>query len=505
MNIRILLDTNIIIHREAATAVRNDIGILFKWLDNLHYTKCIHPITVAEIQKHEDPSVKASFRVKLGNYNVLKTQAPLTEKVKTLCVPLDKNEHDCNDTKIINELAAGRVDILITEDKNLLKKAGLLVLSDRVYKINQFLEKVNRENPELTDYKVLAVKKVLLGNLDIADSFFDSFKEDYPCFEEWFNRKADETSYVCFDGDKISAVLYIKPEKETEDYSDISPGFNKMKRLKISTFKVGLNGYRLGERFLKIVFDNAFRFKVSEIYVTIYNKRPEQQKLIELLEEYGFKFHGHKDSRGGQELVYVRALAKTVNYDSPKLTYPFFSRRGRFFFVPIYPSYHTELFPDSILNTESPMDYVENFPHRNAISKVYISRSYERGLSKGDIIVFYRTGGYYEGVVTTLGIVENTIDGILNKQEFIQHCRKRSVFTDAQLSEQWDHSPSLHPFIVNFLYLYSFNKRINLKRLIELNIIKDINSVPRGFMLLSSRNVNDILKECFVDESIIVN
>jgi len=49
---KILLDTNIVIHREASTVVNEDIGVLFRWLDNLHHTKCIHPITVEEIAKH---------------------------------------------------------------------------------------------------------------------------------------------------------------------------------------------------------------------------------------------------------------------------------------------------------------------------------------------------------------------------------------------------------------------------------------------------------------------
>ena len=39
---KILLDTNIVIHREATTVVDEDIGILFRWLDNLHHIKCIH-------------------------------------------------------------------------------------------------------------------------------------------------------------------------------------------------------------------------------------------------------------------------------------------------------------------------------------------------------------------------------------------------------------------------------------------------------------------------------
>ena len=41
---KILLDTNIIIHREATTVVNQDIGILFNWIDKLKYSKYIHPL-----------------------------------------------------------------------------------------------------------------------------------------------------------------------------------------------------------------------------------------------------------------------------------------------------------------------------------------------------------------------------------------------------------------------------------------------------------------------------
>ena len=52
---RILLDTNIVIHREAKTAIDPDIGPLFNWLDTLQHQKCVHPITVSEIEKYKDP------------------------------------------------------------------------------------------------------------------------------------------------------------------------------------------------------------------------------------------------------------------------------------------------------------------------------------------------------------------------------------------------------------------------------------------------------------------
>jgi predicted nucleic acid-binding protein len=502
---KILLDTNIVIHREATTVIHEDIGILFKWLDNLHHTKCIHPVTAEELNKHEDPKVRKSLKLKLSNYNILKTEAPIADQVRKIFHPLDENQNDRNDTLIINELYSGRVDALITEDKKMLRKASSLGLVDRVHTIDAFLEKVTAENPDLADYKVLAVRKELLGNLDLTDEFFATLKEDYPGFEKWFNRKADETVYVCLAEGRLIALLYLKVEGEGEDYTDIKPPLPSKRRLKIGTFKVTLNGFRLGERFLKIVFDNAIRFRVEEIYVTIFNKRIEQQRLIDLFEEYGFLFQGHKYGPGGNELVYTRPFTRVPNPSCPKLTYPFFSITGKSFIVPIYPEYHTELFPDSILRTESPDNFVENEPHRNAISKVYISRSVERNLASGDTIVFYRTGGFYRGVVTTLGVVEGIIRNITNKDEFIRLCRKRSVFSDNELVKHWDYNKRNRPFIVNFLYVYSFPKRINMQRLIEIGVIASVEDAPRGFARLSVKNLKDILRESQADESIIVD
>src|SRR5690606_34173098 len=153
---------------------------------------------------------------------------------------------------------------------------------------------------------------------------------------------------------------------------------------------------------------------------------------------------------------------------APKFTFPYADANKEIFITPIYPEYHTNLLPDSILRTESPNDFIENEPYRNAISKVFISRSIERNLNTGDIIVFYRTGGYYESVVTTIGIVESVINNIADPQQFISLCKKRSVFSDKELLEFWHFSKKSKPFIINFLYAYSFPKRINMKRLIEL-------------------------------------
>ncbi|MUG46970.1 PIN domain-containing protein [Paenibacillus woosongensis] len=498
---KVLLDTNIVIHRETSNVKKNDIGVLFRWLDKLGYTKCVHPVTVEEIKRYEDKQAVSSMVIKLDSYHLMKTQAPITSMVTSISNEYDKNLNDINDTKLLNELAAERVDMLITEDRKIALKATKLNLSAKVFTIDSFLEKVTNEHPELINYKVLSVTKEYMGDINLNDPFFDSLKEDYPGFEKWFNKKADEIAYICKMDDNVAAFLYLKIEDENENYSNISPPFSKKKRLKIGTFKVTMNGYKLGERFLKIIFDNALRFRVDEIYVTIFDKSMEQIRLINLLTDFGFTKHGTKDDA---ELVYIRDFQPAFDDMNPKYTFPFHDTNKEIFITPIYPEYHTNLFPDSILRTESPEDYIENEPFRNAISKVFISRSIERNLNKGDIIVFYRTGGYYESVVTTLGIVESIITDIKTPQHFIDLCKKRSVFSDKELLEFWHYKKS-RPFIVNFLYSYSFPKRINMKRLIELGVIQSVHAAPRGFVRITYQNFKDILREAQIDERIIIN
>lgn len=502
---RVLLDTNIIIHREASTVINEDIGILFRWLDQLKHDKCIHPITVEEISKYKTDKIAEAFRRKLESYYVLKTVATVDPTVKKTSDEIDRNQNDINDTLLLNEVFCDRVDILISEDKKIHKKAALIGITDRVLYIDTFIEKCLVENPTLVDYKIQTVKKEYFGNINLKDDFFDSFRHDYVGFDRWFNRKSDENAYVCYDQGKVCAFLYLKVEGITENYSDINPVFVPKRRLKIGTLKVTLNGYKIGERFIKVIADNALRFNVDEVYVTIFEKTLEQTRLVRLLQEYGFAKHGTKTSSSGVESVYVKSMLPKFDALNFKTTYPYINSDRQAFLVPIYAKYHTALLPDSILLNESPEKYEKHESYRNAISKVYISRSHERDIQPGDIIVFYCTGGYYKSVITTIGIVESVIENIRDSKEFICLCRQRSVFTDQELIEQWNYYPNLRPFIVNFLYTYSFPHRVNMKRLIEIGVIADVNSAPRGFKKISHEQFLDIIKETNTNENIIIN
>ena len=165
------------------------------------------------------------------------------------------------------------------------------------------------------------------------------------------------------------------------------------------------------------MFDNALLFGVAEIYVTVFNRSVEHYAA-----DHGCSRTGASSTTGQRATATIRSWCTSATSARRSIltirgcTYPYVAAGARKFFVPIYPEYHTELLPDSILNTESPKNFVENKPNRNALSKVYISRSYERGMKPGDVIVFYRTAsggaGWYTSVATTIGVVQEVITDI---------------------------------------------------------------------------------------------
>lgn len=496
---RILLDTNIVIHRENKRVSNYSIGHLFRWFDRLKYDKVIHPYTISEIQKYRDPETQETISVKLESYDVIKTiREPDTEFLGLIGQP-EKSENDHIDNCLLFEVYLGRVDIFITEDRRLRNKADCLGLADRVFSINGFITKVTAENPNLVEYKALAVEKVYFGNVDVNDRFFDSIRSTYDGFDRWFARKCDEESYICrSDEGKILGFLYLKTEGTTENYADINPPFTPKRRLKVGTFKVESTGFRLGERFIKIIFDNAQQRKVDEIYVTLFTDSGELVALEQLLYRWGFVYHGVKHSEKKDEKVLVKHLHTISDDATPKLNYPNFSHSCNKFILPILPQYHTTLLPDSQLNSENRIDFLGREPHRYALQKVYISWASTNGAKPGDLILFYRMGlpgesKKYKSVISTIAIVDEIIENIHSEDELLSLCQNRSVFTVKELKKFWEkHSYNLK--ILKFIFVKSLTKRLTLGYLWEHNIIPAPGG-PRPFTAITDAQFDMIVKD----------
>ena len=70
------------------------------------------------------------------------------------------------------------------------------------------------------------------------------------------------------------------------DYLKVQPKLTPKRRLKVGTFKIERTGFRLGERFLKIIFDNAKKHGVEEIYVTLFEHKRQEVVALKNLDVY---------------------------------------------------------------------------------------------------------------------------------------------------------------------------------------------------------------------------
>lgn len=295
-------------------------------------------------------------------------------------------------------------------------------------------------------------------DVDLSDPFFDSLKSAYKEFPVWFAGKAEEPVYISEGaGSVLQGFLYLKTEVGA--VTDVHPPLPPAKRLKVGTLKIVAHGSKLGERFIKKIFDNAIERDVDEIYVTVFE---EHVGLIRLLKRYGFSEHSTKTTPNGTELVFVRSMISPVG--DIRRDYPLIHTKNTSkHLLAIYPEYHTRLFPDSILDNENP-SIVEDLSYTNSIHKVYITHTSVGRLRSGDILVMYRTKdrypAYWRSVVTSICVVEEVKSSkdFASLSDFVKYAKPHSVFDREELERDWWLAGKTF-YVIRMTYNASFGKR----------------------------------------------
>lgn len=485
-NVRVLLDTNIIIQREGYNNVSSQVSKLYKWLDILKCQKLVSDKTAQEIEKYKDKFVSKTINTKLESYEAIISHEVQDLFFNDIVGKYSMDENSLVDNELLYQVYDGVADLLITNDNKMLLKAYELGVRDCVLSVDEYLRVVENEFPKNIDYKVLSIRKEKFGKIDLGDLFFNSLKEDYPGFDKWFINKSQEEAYVFRDEGKIHAFLYIKTEYPDEkDYKTITPILSPKKRLKIGTFKIDkvLSGFRLSERFIKIIIDNALNNHVQEIYVTLFeNKRKEVDQLKKVLCKWGFKYHGYKISNNGKkESVFVKSLEFFDKEKDIKFNFPNMPESQKMFFLPIEPEYHTDLFPDSKLRNEDMSLYSDNKGHRYALEKIYVSSSFDIKAKPGDYIVIYRKGDRwpkrYSSLCSCLAVLEEIIyPQTLN--DYLAICSNKSVFSKEELEDFFDNKK--YRTVVKLILYKTYKDKILLDELIRVGLFGD-NEGPRPF------------------------
>lgn len=315
-------------------------------------------------------------------------------------------------------------------------------------------------------------KKLIDCPLD--DPFFDSLKNDYPEFEEWYISKAQlgEEAFVFEDDYGLCAFIYFK-DYENQEIKLKDRILPKKNRLKIRTFKLDFRhqGRRLGEGAMGIALWKWQDSGLDEIYLTVYENHTD---LIKLIEKYGFVCVGEleKDNPDEvkKELVYIKSR-KNLDYSTPHKAFPFINPNiDRVGVLPMHDYYHDRLLPYSELKNTNQEFWDE--AAGNGITKVYIGFPMDTGCFKdGEVVFFYRkyTGNgpkTYKSCMTSYGtitkviVVKSNNIPLKSNDDFKNICSNKTIFSRENLDEFYKTQKNI--VVIEFIYNGFFGKGNNI-------------------------------------------
>lgn len=496
---RILIDTNILIHLEDNKVVDDSFYKFYQLAITNQCEILYHPHCLRDLSKDSNKERKQIISSKLAKYTPIDNPAVLD---RNFSINLgEKKENDKIDNSQLFQLYKEYVELLVTNDKGIHKKAKQLGLGQKVLTSQQayvLLDK--RYTLKIPTHPVLEHISVRNLEEDFESNFFVSLKNDYDPvkFMEWIKRCAQENRkcYRLKTEGNLSALLIYNVEKvQDHKLNDISEDV-----IKICTLKVGDDalGLKLGELFINLMFQLAVHQKLNYVYITTYDK---QQALINLLDKFGFiKFDEFENNVGINENIYLKFLKKEQqkNVDGIAL-HPFFRLNQNKFVIPIQQEYYKSLFKDGNLREPTLFDsedYGLEEIQGNTIVKAYISNSQITTLNPGDLLFFYSSKNYKS--IEPVGIlIEHR--RISDFDELWNLVKSKTVYEQSDLKKWLDDRKKLTVTI--------FRLAQYLKPVISFNEIKKMKSYAGKFQTitkLSEEDFNLIIKDR-IDESFVVH
>jgi hypothetical protein len=405
---KFLIDTNILISLEPTSDTSIEPGAreaaeVARLIQQSANRIVVHPQVFADIARDGNQQRRAHREHVLKKYPLLDGAPQITTAEERVIGVAPQGSNDWVDNHLLVAVARDAVDYLITQDHAIHTRAARLDISDRVLTTADALTMLRALFPT-TPTPPPAVRSIKTHELDQNDPIFESFRGDYPDFDDWLRRcKREERPTWVINGDGgLAAVCIAKPEGTP------SHGMTG-KILKVCSFKVSDAhiGARFGELLLKTIFIYAHENAFNWTYITVFEKH---EWLLALLRDFGFNQSADRTNRG--ELVMTKparpaaltagmaALDYAIRFGPSRWSWDCFN----VWIVPIQPRFEQILFPE---RQEQAAMFSGSQPSGNAIRKAYLCHAQLRTLQPGDVLAFYRSTDS-QGI-RTLGVVENWI------------------------------------------------------------------------------------------------
>ena len=500
-----LIDTNVLIGLEDNHAVQPAYASFSKLAAKHKVDVFVHDAASDDIRRDQDAARRRISLSKLEKFQILEKVKGLTAEELEKTFGQIRKPNDLVDATLLHALSIGAAHFLVTEDQGLHERAQRhsADLARRVLFVADAAQLL-ATTYEPRAVPIRHVEEVSAHTIPIADTFFDSLRDGYPEFDNWWQGKCigeRRPCWVVYDDDELAGLIVRKDETGTD--TDATQKCDKI--LKVCTFKVSpeKRGIKLGELLLKQVLWFAQKNDYDLAYLTAY---PDQVALIALLEFYGFR---RTATRGDGELILERTFSShrlerddhTPVYETDRKNYPRFvaDTKVRGFVIPILEGYHDTLYPE--LRDARQPDFFrdlgeEGGPKRpgNTIRKVYLCRAPSNLGDPGSVLFFYK-GKSDEApsqALTAVGILEE-VTLAKSTEDLMLLSGGRSVYSERELSN-YQASPASPVKVINYLQVDYIEPPISLDELQNTGIFAG--QPPQSVMELKGKRLRDALDRC---------
>ena len=306
---------------------------------------------------------------------------------------------------------------------------------------------------------------------NLSSSFFDSLRDDYKEFNDWYKKSVNDENRSSFYWKKDKEIIaFIGLKSEDEELKIGSSSLGIKNRIKITTIKSGVDLPRFSEMAFYKAFKKARDEEIEEVYFSIIPDTEEKLKLVEIAKSFGFKEIGKtkKSMTGIERKNYEVYLMKNIKEPTNdwKSSYPRLplkeSRQCRL--ITLENKYHDNFLQDAILKeTELKQDF-----SKMSIKKVYVHNQkniFE--MTSGDMAFLYRKSDKqktHKSVITSYCvIIDQKQKGVdyTTFEEFkleIQNIHAFDSMDAGELRDWFDNNK----FITIFGYIRAFGEGNNI-------------------------------------------
>ncbi|TLU87471.1 MAG: hypothetical protein FDX21_01140 [Chlorobium sp.] len=437
----ILIDTNILIPLEDTGRVLDpSLAEMCRLADQHGHILYTHPSQEEDILRDSNEARKNIVLSRVKQYQSIPFPPQITADDLLRYDWKQNNDNDHVDNLLLHALCRGAVHFLVTGDKEIHKKAKQANVQEQVHRIDQFLAFLKSQNKD-EQPPPFGIQERYLHQFDVTQPFFDSLREGYDQFNEWYLKSArnQRKAWCISDNGVVHAICIYK----IEDRPCIGDGGLSLngRALKLCTFKVGksVRGRKLGERLLFASFKYAVENNIQYVYLHTFGE--EHDMLVSLCLDYGFQYYGKYDSRDNVYLkemicpskpeIELDPLSYAIRYYPHYLDNPHIAK----FIVPIQPEYYNDLFADTSDTARGLFSGDHSFysPQSNTIKKAYICHSNTTGVRPGDLLLFFRTQDRKS--IECIGVVEQNYRG-RDIDKVLPLVSKRTVYSKGEIEKR---------------------------------------------------------------------